>query len=165
MKHYLESAEAVFQEVNSNENGLSSAEAAARLEKNGKNKLAEAKKDSTLKKFFDQMKDPMILVLLGAAALSLLASGGHDWLDAVIILLIVVINSVISISQEDNAQRALEELQKLSSPKARVLRDGTEERIEAAQLVPGDVILLEAGDRVELVCTGNTIVSGKKVAE
>ena len=58
MKHYLKSAEAVFQEVNSNENGLSSAEAAARLEKNGKNKLAEAKKDSTLKKFFDQMKDP-----------------------------------------------------------------------------------------------------------
>ena len=64
MKHYLESAESVFQEVSSNEAGLTSAEAAARLEKNGKNKLAEAKKDSTLKKFFDQMKDPMIIILI-----------------------------------------------------------------------------------------------------
>ena len=87
----------------------------------------------------------MILVLLGAAGVSLAASGGEDWLDAVIILVIVVVNGIISISQEDRAQQALEELRKLSSPQAAVLRGGKVTKIPAAQLVPGDVILLEAG--------------------
>ena len=70
MKYYLETAEAVFEEVKSSEQGLTSEEAAKRLEANGKNKLAEAKKDSTLKKFFDQMKDPMIIILIVAAVIS-----------------------------------------------------------------------------------------------
>ena len=95
-----------------------------------------------------QLKDPMILVLLAAAALSFFAGGGQDWLDAAIILLIVLFNTVISVSQEDNARKALEALRKLSAPKARVIRAGLERRLESSQLVPGDIILLEAGDYV-----------------
>lgn len=87
----------------------------------------------------------MILVLLGAAALSLAASGGEDWLDGAIILIIVLVNGVISITQEDHAQQALEELRRMSSPQAHVLREGRAKKISAAALVPGDVILLEAG--------------------
>ena len=90
----------------------------------------------------------MILVLLGAAALSLAASGGEDWLDGAIILIIVLVNGVISITQEDHAQQALEELRRMSSPQAHVLREGRAKKISAAALVPGDVILLEAGDMV-----------------
>ena len=138
----------IMEDLHTQPGGLSRQQAEAQLRQWGPNELEQPGKESMFARILEQMKDPMILVLLGAAVLSLLASRGEDWLDAVIILLIVVINSAISISQEDNAQRALEELQKLSSPKARALRDGKEEQIEAAQLVPGDVILLEAGDRV-----------------
>ena len=88
----------------------------------------------------------MILVLLAAAALSFFAGGGQDWLDTAIILLIVVFNTVISVSQEDNARKALEALEKLAAPRARVLREGVERRLESTHLVPGDILLLEAGD-------------------
>ena len=81
-------------------------------------------------------------MLLGAAGLSLAASRGEDWLDAAIILVIVVVNNIISISQEDHAHRALEELRKMTSPHATALRGGAPVRVEAAELVPGDVILL-----------------------
>ena len=138
----------VMEELETAPEGLSPEQARAHLRQWGTNELEHQKKDSLLSRILEQMKDPMILVLLAAAALSLLASGGRDWLDAVIILLIVVVNSVISISQEDNAQRALEELKKMSSPKARVLRRGEEVRLDAVEVVPGDVILLEAGDQV-----------------
>ena len=138
----------IMEELHTRPEGLSREQAKEQLSQWGPNELERPGKESLFSRIMEQMKDPMILVLLGAAVLSLLASGGADWLDAVIILLIVVVNSVISISQEDNAQRALEELQKMSSPKARVLREGREDRVDAAQLVPGDVILLEAGDRV-----------------
>ena len=90
----------------------------------------------------------MILVLLAAAGLSLWATGGEDWLDAAIILVIVAVNACISISQEDNAEKALEALRQMSAPLAKVLRDGKEIRLETAALVPGDIIRLEAGDLV-----------------
>lgn len=138
----------VLEELEARPEGLSWEQARAQLRQWGTNELEKPRKESLLSRILEQLKDPMILVLLGAAALSLLTSRGGEWLDAVIILLIVVINSVISISQEDNAQRALEALQKMSAPKARVLRSGKEERVDATQIVPGDVILLEAGDRV-----------------
>ncbi|MBO5340429.1 MAG: calcium-translocating P-type ATPase, PMCA-type [Oscillospiraceae bacterium] len=138
----------VMEELETGPRGLSTAQAKAHLRRWGANELEQPRRENLLVRLLDQLKDPMIIVLLAAAVLSLLASRGEDWLDAVIILLIVVVNSMISISQEDNAQRALEELQKMSSPKARVLRDGQEMRIDAAQVVPGDVILLEAGDQV-----------------
>jgi Ca2+-transporting ATPase len=87
----------------------------------------------------------MILVLLGAAVLSVVSSGGKDWLDAGMILLIVVLNGAISVVQESNAERALDALQALSSPKATVVRDGERQSVEAEALVPGDLVVLEAG--------------------
>lgn len=138
----------IMEELDTGDRGLTREQARAHLCRWGANELEQRKKESLFARVLEQLKDPMILVLLGAAVLSLLASRGEDWLDAVIILLIVVVNGVISISQEDNAQRALEELKKMSSPKARVLRGGEMERIDASQVVPGDVILLETGDQV-----------------
>ena len=126
--------------------GLTGLEAERRLHKYGPNRLAEAPPRSLLLRLFDQLRDPMILVLLAAAGLSLISSGGEDWLDSVIILLIVVVNAAISISQENSAQKALAALRELSAPLARVVRDGKEARIPSAELVPGDLIRLEAGD-------------------
>ena len=128
--------------------GLTGQQARERLETHGPNALEGAKKESLVKRFLGQMKDPMILVLLAAAVLSLISTGGEDWVEAVIILVIVVVNACISISQEDSAEKALEALQKMSAPLAKVFRDGEMTRLETAQLVPGDIIVLEAGDLV-----------------
>ena len=128
--------------------GLSEKEAAERLTRYGPNRLEGKKRDSGLKRLLAQLRDPMILVLFAAAALSLMASGGEDWIEAVIILVIIVVNALISVSQENNAEKALEALQKMSAPLARVVRDGRQERLDTALLVPGDLILLEAGDLV-----------------
>ncbi len=132
----------------SRDRGLTAREAERRLEQYGPNELEHRAGESLLVRFLKQMKDPMILVLLAAAALSLWASGFDEWLDSAIILIIVLVNAAISISQENNAQRALEALRKLSAPLARVVRDGVVCRVETALLVPGDIILLEAGDLV-----------------
>ena len=128
--------------------GLSSSEASRRLEKYGPNELKGAEKESLLMRFLDQMKDPMIIVLLIAAVLSFVSSGFTDWVDSVIILLIVIVNAVISISQEDNAEKALEALRQMSAPLAKVVRGGQITRVETNLLVPGDIIVLEAGDLV-----------------
>ncbi len=157
MKHYLESAEAVFTEVQSSESGLSSAEAAARLEKSGKNKLAEAKKDSTLKKFFDQMKDPMIIILLIAAVISavteIIEAGKFVApTDSIIILVVVLINAVLGVVQENKAEKAVEALQKMSAATTKTLRDGKVETVKSEDLVVGDVILLDAGDAIPADC-------------
>ena len=138
----------VMKDVESRSQGLTEREAAQRLEKYGPNQLARPEPPGLLLRILGQLKDPMILVLLVAAALSLVASGGEDWLDGVIILVIVVVNGIISITQEDHAQQALEELRRMSSPQASVLRDGKPRKIAATALVPGDVIVLEAGDQV-----------------
>ncbi len=145
IKELLEALEAV-------PGGLTERQAGARLERYGPNELAQPKKAGLPGRVLAQLRDPMVLVLLGAAGLSLAASGGRDWLDAAIILVIVVVNNVISITQEDHAQRALEELRRMSSPTARCLRDGRLVRLEAARLVPGDVVELEAGDQVPADC-------------
>jgi len=128
--------------------GLSEKEAQRRLERYGPNRLEGTRAPGLLRRFWGQLRDPMILVLLAAAGLSLWASGGEDWLGAAIILLIVLVNACISISQEDSAQRALEALQNMSAPLAKVLRDGKIQRLETCVLVPGDIIQLEAGDLV-----------------
>ncbi|MPM28442.1 Calcium-transporting ATPase 1 [bioreactor metagenome] len=128
--------------------GFSEAEAADRLLKQGRNELEGHKKESMIARFFGQLTDPMILVLLAAAVLSLIASGWEDWIDSIIILLIVVVNACISISQEDNAEKALAALRKMSAPLTKVLRNGAQTRVETALLVPGDIIFLEAGDLV-----------------
>ena len=117
--------------------GLTAAEAERRKRTYGPNELAGKPKESMAARLLGQLKDPMILVLLAAAVLSFLSSGGEDWLDAAIILLIVVVNAIISISQENNAERALEALKKMSAPLARATRDGKEVRVAASDLVPG----------------------------
>ena len=128
--------------------GLTEGEAASRLARYGPNTLAKGRRSSWPRRLLEQLRDPMILVLLAAAVLSLGASGGEDWLDAVIILLIVVVNACISLSQEDSAEKALAALQQLSAPLARVIRDGKEKRIPPEGLTPGDLIRLEAGDQI-----------------
>ena len=130
------------------ERGLTAGQAEERLSKYGPNALEGAKKESLAMRFLEQLKDPMIIVLLAAAVLSLISSGGADWIESVIILGIVIVNAVISISQEDNANKALEALQKMSAPLAKVLRSGEVIRLETDKLVPGDIIVLEAGDLV-----------------
>lgn len=157
MKYYLESMQSVFDDVKSSENGLSSQEAAKRLEQNGKNKLAEAKKDSVIKRFFDQMKDPMIVILLVAAVVSAVTDiieAGHFTppTDACIILVVVIINAVLGVVQESKAEKAVEALQKMSAATTKVLRDGKTEIIKSEDLVVGDVILLDAGDAIPADC-------------
>ena len=145
---HSETVAQLLQELDARPGGLSPHQAEERLRRYGPNELEPPRQEGLLGRILGQLKDPMILVLLGAAGLSLWAGGGEDWVDAVIILVIVLVNACISIAQENSAEKALEALRRMSAPMARVVRDGTERRIEAAGLVPGDIILLEAGDMV-----------------
>ena len=146
---YHKTPEETLDELESDRaHGLTAAEAERRLARCGPNRLEGGKKESLARRFLNQMKDPMILVLLAAAVLSLISSRGEDWIEAVIILVIVIVNACISISQENSAEKALEALRKMSAPLAKVLRDGELVRLDTARLVPGDVIVLEAGDLV-----------------
>ena len=146
---YLQSVEDVFKEVQSSPSGLSSQEAASRLEKYGANTLQEGKKKSLLEKFVDQFKDFMILVLLVAAVVSMFTHQGEpDPTDAIIILAVVLLNAVLGVFQESKAEEAIEALKKMASPVASVLRDGHVEHIKGEDIVVGDVVILEAGDVV-----------------
>ena len=146
---YLQSVEDVFKEVQSSPSGLSSQEAASRLEKYGANTLQEGKKKSLLEKFVDQFKDFMILVLLVAAVVSMFAHQGEpDPTDAIVILAVVLLNAVLGVFQESKAEEAIEALKKMASPVASVLRDGHVEHIKGEDIVVGDVVILEAGDVV-----------------
>ena len=157
MQFYLQETKDVFSAVGSNENGLSSQEAASRLEKNGKNKLAEAKKDSMFKRFVNQMKDPMIIILLVAAVISaateMIEHGGWTTpTDSIIILTVVLINAVLGVLQESKAEKAVEALQKMSAATTKTLRDGKVETVKSEDLVVGDVVLLDAGDAIPADC-------------
>ena len=144
------SQEELLKELQTSAAGLSSQEARQRLERYGENKLAEKRKKTNLQRFLDQFKDVMILILLLAAAVSfVVACFGHDpmeFFEPVLILLIVVLNALLGMMQESKAEKAMDALKNMSAPHARVLRDGKEQVIDAAQLVPGDIIRLEAGD-------------------
>ncbi|MDR3345055.1 MAG: cation-translocating P-type ATPase [Oscillospiraceae bacterium] len=154
MKHYLETAETVFEEVGSSRSGLTNALAAARLEKDGKNKLAEAQKDSLLKRFFSQMMDPMILILIVAAAISgAMAVFEKEFpTDVIIIISVVIINAVLGVYQESKAEKAIEALQEMSAAMSKVLRDGQQAFVRSEDLVAGDVVVLEAGDAIPADC-------------
>ena len=149
-KHvYLQTVEDVFKEVQSSPSGLSSQEAASRLEKYGANTLQEGKKKTLLEKFVDQFKDFMILVLLVAAVVSMFAhQGDPDPTDAIIILAVVLLNAVLGVFQESKAEEAIEALKKMASPVASVLRDGHVEHVKGEDIVVGDIVILEAGDVV-----------------
>ena len=157
MKFYCEDADAVLKEVEGSKDGLSAEEAAKRLETNGKNKLAAAKSKSLVRRFLEQLADPMTIILLVAAAVSgALAvyesinhpGEGEGFTDVIIILAVVIVNAILGVYQESKAEKAIEALQKMSAATSKVLRDGKVQIIHSEDLVVGDVILLEAGDAV-----------------
>ena len=150
MQYYQQDAQAVLESVRSSAEGLSSAEAEARLELNGKNRLAEGEKESLIKRFLNQLKDPMILILLAAALISGVLSvvEGESFADVIIILSVVIINAVLGVYQENKAEAAIEALQQMSAATSKVLRDGKIETIHSEDIVVGDVVVLEAGDAV-----------------
>ena len=150
MKYYCEDAAEVLRQVDSSSEGLTSGEAAKRLERDGRNELAAEKKDSLIKQFFKQMADPMIIILIVAAAISA-ATGiyqGEGITDTIIILAVVIVNAVLGVYQENKAEKAIEALQAMSAATSKVLRDGKVTIVPSAELVAGDVVLLEAGDAV-----------------
>lgn len=151
MLFHSETKGAVLKELSSNaEIGLTLGQVSEKLSLHGYNKLREKKKKSDLQRFFDQFKDVMILILIAAAVVSfVIACVGNDpmeFFEPVLILLIVVLNAVMGMLQESKAEKALEALKSMSAPHARVLREGEEKIIDASELVPGDIIRLEAGD-------------------
>jgi len=150
MKHYFEEKSAVVEALQSSEEGLSAAEAQSRLEKNGKNKLVEPKRDSLIKKFFAEFADPMIIVLLVAAVLSAITAvyEGESLADVFIILFVVVLNATLGVIQESKAEKAIDALKEMTSATSKVLRDGKIVIVKSEELVLGDVIILEAGDAV-----------------
>ena len=155
-KEYLASAEDVLAaQSTSAEQGLSVEEAKKRFDTVGPNKLKEEAKTPLWKRFFEQMADPMVIMLLVAAAISAISGavqGEADIADVVIILVVVIINSVLGVVQEAKSEQALEALQEMSAAQSKVIRSGKLVHLPSSELVPGDVILLEAGDSVPADC-------------
>lgn len=145
---YTQGEEEVLKSLDTSIDGLSTAQAKERLDAYGYNELDEGEKRSLLSKFIDQFKDLMIIILLVAAALSVITEGIHGLTDACIILAVVVLNAAFGVYQEGQAEAAIEALKNMSSPLARVRRDGNVVEIDSRELVPGDIVLLEAGDVV-----------------
>lgn len=145
---YTQSSEEVLKNLDSSVEGLSTTQAQERLATYGRNELEEGEKRSLLAKFLDQFKDLMIIILLAAAALSVITEGMDGLTDAIIILAVVVLNAAFGVYQEGQAEAAIEALKNMSSPMARVRRDGHVIEIDSKELVPGDIVLLEAGDVV-----------------
>lgn len=156
MKEYLKNVSQVYDEVKSGDNGLSSSEASARLEKNGKNKLAEGKKESLIHRFLKQLADPMIIILIVAAVISAVTAAvggdGEGYADVIIIMFVVIINAVLGVYQESKAEKAIEALQEIAAATSKVIRDGKLTDIKSEDLVIGDVVVLEAGDSVPADC-------------
>lgn len=151
MVFYSTESDIVVKELSSNtENGLSSKQVSEKSQKYGANKLQQKKKKTQFQKFLDQFKDIMILILIAAAIISFVIAcierNPREFFEPLLILLIVLINAIMGVIQESKAEKALDALKSLSAPHARVIRDGSEQIIDAADLVPGDIIKLEAGD-------------------
>lgn len=160
MKYYLQSSQEVFKAVKSDENGISQKEAEKRLEENGKNKLKEAKKVSMLSRFFAQLKDPMIIILIVAAVISAITgffeakAAGEAFIpsDTIIIMVVVLINAILGVVQESKAEAAIEALAEMAAATSKVIRDGKLVSVKSEDLVVGDVVVLEAGDAVPADC-------------
>ena len=151
MKTYMQSSEEVLQELGVTAEGLSTEEAKRRLEKYGHNKLKEAEKPTLVQRFLAQLKDPMLIILMIAAAVSALTgmiSGENEWAEVIIIIAVVLLNAILGVIQESKAEAAIEALQTMTAATCKVLRDGKMVVLRSDELVPGDVILLEAGDAV-----------------
>ena len=149
-REYTLPAGEVLDEVHSTETGLSRAEAEKRREQYGPNKLKEAEKTTVLQRFWAQLKDPMLIILLAAAGVSAVTSilSHESMTDVIIILLVVILNAVLGVFQESKAEAAIEALQTMTAATCKVLRDGKQVVLHSDELVPGDVVILEAGDAV-----------------
>ena len=186
MKFYCSSTQDTMKHLETSEVGLSAQEAQTRLEKNGKNKLAEGKKETLLHRFLKQLAEPMTIILIVAAAISagLEIYNGisqNHWefpADVVIILAVVLINAILGVFQESKAEQAIEALQQIAAATSKVIRDGKQITVKSEDLVVGDIIVLEAGDSVpadariiecasmkieEAALTGESVPVDKKV--
>ena len=150
MKFYLEDINKVLEHTQSSTSGLSAEEAKKRLEANGKNELAKEKKEPLIKKFIMQLADPMTLVLLAAAGISIGVSiyANEPFTDTFIILFVVFVNAILGVYQESKAEKAIDALKKLSHSTAKVIRDGTIKNVTTNEIVVGDVITFESGDAI-----------------
>ena len=150
MKEYLADVQEVMEQQQTGEEGLSSREAGERLQKYGKNKLKEGKKESLIHKFLMELKDPMVLILIAAAVISGITSAysGESFADVIIIMIVVVINAVLGVFQESKAEKAIAALQEIAAATSKVIRDGHQVTLRSEELVPGDIVILEAGDSV-----------------
>lgn len=150
IRHYTMEKEQVLTGVQSSNDGLTQTEAKERLEKNGKNKLKEAKGKSLIMRFLSQLADPMIIILIVAAVVSgvLAIVEGESFADVIIIFAVVLINAVLGVYQESKAEKAIDALQKMSAATSKVIRDGKLQVINSEDLVVGDIVVLEAGDAV-----------------
>ena len=159
-KYYLEETKDVLKSLNTSENGLSSNEASKRLEKNGKNKLKEAEKETLFQKFLGSISDPMIIMLLAAAALQAVVNALQmkdgfklsEFADVIIILVVVIINTIMSLVQETKAEGAMDALMQMTASTSKVLRDGKVSVVKSEDICVGDVIVFEAGDTVPADC-------------
>ena len=159
-KYYLQEIGEVYKDFETSEKGLTQAEASSRLEKYGKNKLKEAEKTPMWKRFLDSISDPMIIMLLVAAAIQALVnvlqmSEGFklsEFADVIVIMAVVVINTIMSLIQESKAEGAMEALMQMTASTSKVLRDGEVKVVKSEDIVVGDVIIYEAGDTVPADC-------------
>lgn len=149
-KVYSEDVRQVLTDLHTDRNGLNDDEVKKRLQKYGSNKLVEAKKKTALQRFFEQLKDPMLIMLIAAAAVSGITNriAGESMAEVFIILIVVVLNAVLGVVQEGRAEAAIEALQTMTAAVCKVIRDGHQMTIPAEDLVPGDIVVLEAGDAV-----------------
>ena len=150
-KTYTQSAEEVLRSLDATSEGLTTAQAKERLEKYGPNKLKEAEKPTLLQRFLQQLKDPMLIILMVAAAVSAitnLMAGHNEMAEVIIILAVVLLNAILGVFQESKAEAAIEALQTMTAATCKVLRDGKMVQLHSDELVPGDIVLLEAGDAV-----------------
>ena len=150
MKEYLQSKEDVLAAEETTVDGLSTSEVQERLARFGKNKLAEGKKVTLLQRFLAQLADPMIIILIIAAVISGVVGVMNDegFADVIIIMAVVLINAVLGVFQESKAEKAIEALQEIAAATSKVIRDGHQMTVHSEDLVPGDIIVLEAGDAV-----------------
>ncbi len=159
-KYYLEKPAKILIDLGTTENGLAQVEAEKRLLNNGKNKLKEPERDSLLKKFLTALADPMIIMLIAAAAVQALVTvieaggkpGFRDFADVIVILVVVIINSILSLVQESKAEAAMDALSQMTASTSKIIRDGKISIIKSEDAVVGDVVVLEAGDSVPADC-------------
>lgn len=149
-KEYTQSGEELMQQLGTGEAGLSGAEAEKRQQQYGANRLKTAEKPTLLRRFLDQLKDPMLLILMAAAVVSGVTSAieQEGFADVLIIAIVVLLNAVLGVFQESKAEAAIEALQNMAAATCKVIRDGKQMVLHSDQLVPGDLVVLEAGDSV-----------------